>query len=257
MQPRLLVVEDQAMNRKVLQQQLEQLGMQCMLAQNGAAALALMAGNLFDIVITDCAMPEMDGLELIRRLRALEAQGRPRSMVIALTAHAGAASAERCYEAGADAYLAKPLRLAELADALQRWHDASPPLTAFQAAAMSPGDVPSQGARAPVDDATLAAILGDDDPWLLHRVKQDFFAAWQESFLELRRLLEQRDADALCEAAHAAKGLAHYGAAARLAGDCGRLELLAREGRWTEAVAAFEALAFETRRLQAQLARLE
>jgi len=255
--PRLLVVEDQPVNRKVLKHQLAQLGMDCMLAENGAEALALMSGNVFDIIITDCAMPEMDGLELIRRLRVLETGGRQRSMVIALTAHVGAASAELCYEAGADAYLAKPLRLAELAEALRRWHGDDPSLAASPTAAMAPREAPADGGHTPIDSTALAAILGDEDPRLLRLTMQDFFSAWQESLPELRQLLEQRDADALCEAAHAAKGLAHYGAAARLAGDCGRLERLARERRWIEAAAAFEALALETRRLQAQLAQLE
>jgi two-component system, sensor histidine kinase and response regulator len=255
--PRLLVVEDQAVNRKVLKHQLAQLGVDCMLAENGVEALSLVSANEFDIIITDCAMPEMDGLELIRRLRVLETQGRRRSTVIALTAHVGAASAEHCYAAGADAYLAKPLRLAELAEALRQWHGGDPSHTASRTAAMAPQEASAAGGDAAIDSTALAAILGSEDPRLLRLTMRDFLSAWQESLPELRQLLEQRDADALCEAAHAAKGLAHYGAATRLAGDCGWLERLARERRWIEAAAAFEALAFETRRVQTQLAQLE
>ncbi|MGD1876527.1 MAG: ATP-binding protein [Kiloniellaceae bacterium] len=257
--PRLLVVEDQPMNQKVLQRQLERLGIDCQLAENGQAALDLLAHIHYDVIITDCSMPVMDGLELTRRVRAQEAEGRQRSTIIALTANAITGSAQACYEAGADAYLSKPLKLAELSATLMQWHNAAPATNAGNDGT-NVGDKadatasPSEDDAAPaIDRAALARLIGQDDPAAIDQIAREFFYSWQDSLSALDHLLKQQDAEGLAEAAHAAKGTAHYGAAERLATVCASLEALARSERWTEAAAAVQDLKCETRRLQTSL----
>ncbi len=119
----LLLAEDNAVNVRIVTRVLEKLGHRVSHAPNGAVALAkLAAGHGFDAVLMDVQMPELDGLEATRRLRADEArEGRPRVPVIALTAHAMKGDDETCRAAGMDSYLSKPidpLRLRESLDAV-------------------------------------------------------------------------------------------------------------------------------------------
>ena len=122
---RVLVVEDNAVNRLVVQAMLERLGMAVVLAEDGAQAVAAVAAERFDLVLMDCQMPVMDGYEAARRIRAAGADG-ARVPIVALTAHALAEDRQRCADAGMNDYLAKPVTGQALADALRR-HLPGPP----------------------------------------------------------------------------------------------------------------------------------
>ncbi|MCC6414483.1 MAG: transporter substrate-binding domain-containing protein [Opitutaceae bacterium] len=123
---RVLVAEDNAVNRKVVALQLKRLGSPCVLVENGVQALAYLRSGTCDVVLMDCEMPEMDGLEATRRIRAREAERRARGenfpplCIIAVTANAMRGDREACLAAGMDDYLSKPLRLPELSAALGR-----------------------------------------------------------------------------------------------------------------------------------------
>jgi CheY-like chemotaxis protein len=115
---RILVAEDNVINQLVAVRLLEKQGHTVALAVNGKEALALLAAGQFDAVFMDVQMPEMDGLEATAAIRAGE-RGTGRHLpIIALTAHALPADRERCLASGMDAYLAKPVRGSDLADAL-------------------------------------------------------------------------------------------------------------------------------------------
>ena len=255
--PSLLVVEDQPMNQKILERQLERLGVPCDLAANGLEALEMLARKHYEVIITDCAMPVMDGLELTRRIRAGEAAGTQRSTIIALTANAITGSAQACHEAGADLYLSKPLKLGELSAALTRGG------AAVASGAPLPQDDP-RGTSArevaatttpPIDRAGLAELIGQNDPAQIDQILREFSYNWQDSLSAIEHQLRARDAAGLREAAHAAKGTARYGMAARLADDCAQLEKLANDARWTASAAIVERLRRETRRLHLYLAQ--
>ena len=119
---RVLVVEDNAVNQKVVVRTLERLGVGADVAGDGAEALAALRraaeeGRPYQAVLMDVQMPVMDGHEATRRLRAeLPAQAQP--WVVALTANAMEGDREACLEAGADDYLSKPVRREELAAAI-------------------------------------------------------------------------------------------------------------------------------------------
>lgn len=119
----VLVVEDQPVNRMVINGLLQKLGITPLHADNGQAALeALQAHPEIELVLMDCEMPVMDGYEATRQWRLIEAaQQRPRLRIVALTAHAMSEHRERCLDAGMDDHLAKPVMLKELAAMLQRW----------------------------------------------------------------------------------------------------------------------------------------
>jgi CheY-like chemotaxis protein/HPt (histidine-containing phosphotransfer) domain-containing protein len=248
--PAILVVEDQPMNQMVLRRQLARLGANCDLAENGREALDMLADNRYDIVITDCSMPVMDGFELSRKLRAEELAGRPRSTIIALTANAVSGDAQRCFIAGMDAYLPKPVSLADLATMLKRWYRPTDTVTTVPQGGNDPEVGAEDTAETPINRKALAELLGEDDPEVLDQLVRDFFRCWQGSLAALDRPLDDRNAPSLVEAAHAAKGTARYGAADRLAVGCARLEEAAKAQQWVESAAIVEQLKQDTHHLE-------
>ncbi len=116
---RVLVVEDDRVNQRVIQLILQKLGVDSALAGEGQAAVDAVAATRFDAVLMDCQMPGMDGFEATRQIRAFLA-GRPLP-IIALTANAMNADREACSAAGMDDFIAKPVRQDELRAVLARW----------------------------------------------------------------------------------------------------------------------------------------
>jgi len=115
---RILVAEDHVVNREVVLALLRKLGFEATAVPNGAEAVQAVEHGAYDLVLMDCEMPVMDGYEATRRIRASLHPGTP---VIALTANAMASDRDRCMRAGMDDYLAKPVDLRRLADALDKW----------------------------------------------------------------------------------------------------------------------------------------
>ena len=125
---RLLLAEDEPVNRLAAKLMLERLGHRVDQAADGEEALAALARSPYDCVLLDISMPVLDGLQVVRRLRALEAESRrPRTPVVAMTAHAMAGDRERFLGEGCDGYLAKPVDLDELTQALAEAARPTPP----------------------------------------------------------------------------------------------------------------------------------
>jgi len=116
----VLLVEDNPANQLMAQTLLKKLGCTFDLAENGVDALKAVESTRYDLVLMDCMMPDMDGYEATRRLRAREAGGARRLPVIALTANALSSDGERCRAAGMDDYVAKPYSLEQLKEAIDR-----------------------------------------------------------------------------------------------------------------------------------------
>ncbi|HUB24778.1 MAG TPA: ATP-binding protein [Tepidisphaeraceae bacterium] len=112
----LLVAEDHDMNQFLTREILKRGGCTCQIVADGSQAVAALENGRFDLVLMDCQMPVMDGLEATRRIRQREAvrEVSRRIPVIALTAEAIGGDRERCLAAGMDAYLSKPINQAEL-----------------------------------------------------------------------------------------------------------------------------------------------
>jgi two-component system sensor histidine kinase/response regulator len=126
---RILIAEDNPVNREVAGEALRQLGCQVDSANDGQQAIAGWEAARYDVILMDCHMPNMDGIEAAKIIRVREAtDGRPRTPILALTANARGEDYERCIAAGMDDYLTKPLTLDELRVALDRWvgHRAAP-----------------------------------------------------------------------------------------------------------------------------------
>jgi signal transduction histidine kinase/CheY-like chemotaxis protein len=117
---RVLLAEDNAVNRRLAELLLKKQGHSVAVAENGRQAVALFDGDLFDLILMDVQMPEMDGLEATAAIRKREAEtGARRIPIIALTAHAMNGDRERCVAAGMDGYISKPISPQELYRTIQ------------------------------------------------------------------------------------------------------------------------------------------
>ena len=121
----VLVAEDHPVNQENAREMLALLGLEVSIVDDGHKALEAAITGGFDLVLMDWQMPEMDGLEAVRRIREHEATtGSARLPVVAVTANALDGDRETCLAAGMDDYVSKPFRLAALRDVLSRWLDA-------------------------------------------------------------------------------------------------------------------------------------
>ncbi|MBC7924613.1 MAG: response regulator [Bryobacteraceae bacterium] len=115
----ILVAEDNPVNRKVVQALLTRLGYGATFVVNGIEAVQAFRQTSYDLILMDCHMPQMDGYEATRQIRALGAGGQS-VRIVALTANALASDRDKCLEAGMDDYVAKPVRYEEFAEVISR-----------------------------------------------------------------------------------------------------------------------------------------
>ena len=157
---RILLAEDNAVNQKVALSYLSKMGYRAEVAATGLEALEAARRNEYDVVLMDVQMPEMDGLEATRRIRALR-PGERRPWIVALTASAMTGDAERCSAAGMDDYLSKPVRIDELAAALRRAPRSAPaPAAPAGTPVLSAGPLELlRGLEAPGEDGFVASLL--------------------------------------------------------------------------------------------------
>jgi signal transduction histidine kinase/DNA-binding response OmpR family regulator len=117
----ILIVEDNLINQRVVLKLIEHFGFSADTASNGRLAIAACEKKVYDLILMDVQMPEMDGFEATAGIRALEAEkGRAHTPIVALTAHALQGYDEQCKAAGMDDYLSKPIEAKEFLDALER-----------------------------------------------------------------------------------------------------------------------------------------
>ena len=117
----VLLVEDNAVNRTVIEHQLRGLGLEYSTAEDGQKGLEMWQNGAFDLVLSDIHMPEMNGYDMSRAIRSKEAEcGSKPVPIVAITANALQGEAEKCFEAGMDACLSKPVKLNDLAEKLER-----------------------------------------------------------------------------------------------------------------------------------------
>jgi CheY-like chemotaxis protein len=117
---RVLVAEDNAVNRKTASRMLELLGCHVDVATDGEEAVRMLASDSYDLIFMDCQMPKLDGYEATREIRRREASGGIRTTIIAMTAHALPGDREKCIEAGMDDYVSKPIRKDAVSEVINR-----------------------------------------------------------------------------------------------------------------------------------------
>ena len=119
---RILVVEDNPVNQKVAQAMLRKMGLRADVVANGQEAINALQMITYDLVLMDCQMPEMDGLEATRVIRLEGSKAlNPRIPIIAMTAATMQGDREKCIQAGMNDFIAKPVQQRELAEIIDRW----------------------------------------------------------------------------------------------------------------------------------------
>jgi signal transduction histidine kinase/CheY-like chemotaxis protein/CHASE3 domain sensor protein/HPt (histidine-containing phosphotransfer) domain-containing protein len=253
----LLLVDDHPINRMVLLKQINALGYASEVAENGLEALEHWTAGGIALIVTDCNMPEMNGYELARRIRACEARnGHGHTPIIACTANALGGEAENCFAAGMDDYLAKPIDLTQLAGKLTQWL----PIAGDGPAGVQPGARLGQYARFDentlLDPAVLAEITGGDPAMerdLLIRFRR---YNTEDGFL-LMNAVEKEDVAEVARTSHRIKGASKTIGAMALAAICDRLERASRANDWPNVVWNMGTFRDEFQQLDAYLAAIE
>ena len=118
---RILLVDDHPPNRTIVLQQLRRLGYAADVAGDGREAVDAVRKTRYELVLMDCLMPEVDGFEATRQIRAWETHSGSHAAIVAMTANAMEGDREACLRAGMDDYIAKPVRLAQLRRIVERY----------------------------------------------------------------------------------------------------------------------------------------
>jgi CheY-like chemotaxis protein/HPt (histidine-containing phosphotransfer) domain-containing protein len=224
---RVLVLEDRLVNQTIIQRQLRSLGVGCTIAGDGAEGLARLAFNTrFDAILCDCSMPVMNGYDFTRALREREAANpaEARTPVIAMTANAFREDMEKCFEAGMDDFIAKPVTLQRLATVLGHWIGAADSAPGARAEAQKVNGADGK----PFDLSIIRDVLGDADDGTVREMLTAFGQAAQESWKEVERALGGIDAIQIERAAHGAKGEARTAGAVGLVAAYQQMEEAAR-----------------------------
>ena len=210
----ILLVEDVEVNREVITELLATVGLTVRMAENGAEALEAVSRQLPDLILMDCHMPVMDGYEATARLRANPVTGD--IPVIALTANALVADQKKCFGAGMNAHVAKPLRMEALYQKIlqclpdyQPRTNESPPATEAPASA-APVSLPESLPEFPgIDVAVGLAHVGGRPHFLLRVLKQFRDNLGQHFTPQFRAAQAVADWEVQVRLAHSMKGVAH------------------------------------------------
>jgi signal transduction histidine kinase/HPt (histidine-containing phosphotransfer) domain-containing protein len=231
---RVLLVEDNLINRKLTLAVLEKEGHSVTVAENGAAGLESFRHGTFDVVLMDVQMPCMDGMEATLAIRAHERISGGRVPVIAFTAHATVTDRERCMRAGMDGYLSKPIRPTELLEAVER------PI----------GLPPAK--RVVLDRAALLERV-DGDRKLLSEIAALFLGEYGRLLTGARDAVARRDRPDFYTAIHTLRGMLHGLSADAAQQIAGTLQALDLENDRDKLAATFELLEQEVNSLKTEL----
>jgi len=233
---RVLVAEDYEINQVVVREFLRRFGLECEVVSDGRAALQRARSGEFDLVLLDCQMPLMDGLQVASEVRVIENTGRGlarnglRIPIVALTANAIAGDKEACLAAGMDDYLTKPMTCQTLTDVLLRWLPVPQPRGASRTVCepVQRSSICSASMSAAFDaEQLLNQCFGDNE--LAVELLNMFEVRGEQSLQDLEKALANTDCVAVHHLSHGVKGIAANLCAASLRMSAGQLEHLSGE----------------------------
>ncbi|WNZ43339.1 response regulator [Leptolyngbya boryana CZ1] len=271
---RILLVEDNAINQKLVLQLLQRMGYRADVAGNGLEAIAALHRQSYDLVFMDVQMPEMDGLTATRKIcQQWSPQQRPR--IVAMTANAMQHDRQKCLDAGMDGYISKPIRLEELTKALKTTHplpsphsketlstqhhmELSLPVTIDTSFTLVPQEAQQPISNAhdepkaesttalnsegsilpmPLDETVfqdLAYAIGEENSEILLETISSYLEDAPGYLQSIQDGLTQGDTEGIVRAAHTLKGISAVFGAIQLAQLCERLEAFGVNGHIPE-----------------------
>jgi len=248
---RALVAEDNAVNRLVVTKALEREGHVVHSANNGREAVEAWQRDRFDLILMDCQMPEIDGYEATRAIRALERSTGGHTRIVAVTANAMKGDRERCLAAGMDEYLAKPLQreglMRALRPLLERGGESQG--EAVEATSVTPRDA----GDVPLDRNRLTEIAGGDADFaqeLIHLFIEDT----AQHIAALGEAIAQADAETVRKVGHTLKGSSSNIGAEPLRCAAFEVEMQGKAGDLVQATTSLTLIQREFDRLREALA---
>jgi PAS domain S-box-containing protein len=232
---RVLLVEDNEVNRKVAVRLLQRLGYEVDVAEDGVEAVEKTAQCRYDAVLMDVHMPRMDGLEATRRIRERERITGGHRVIIAMTASAMKEDMERCLASGMDDYLSKPVKVEVLQEMLEKWQVS---------------DLPEETADLPpIEHGFLAEITGGDEEFQ-RELLQEFLRTLPPLLEQVEQSLHAGDYKSLVHAAHTIKGSARAVGARSFAEIAFALEQAGKQQRGEDASSTAQSLFAEWQRVR-------
>jgi len=225
----ILVAEDNVTNQTVILRQLALLGYAAEVVSDGKEALEALSAKSYAVLLSDCHMPGMDGYDLARAIRAREAGGRTRLPIIAITASVLQAEVNRCFEAGMDDFLGKPLEMSRLQEALRKWVAVS--RQPKEQAPATPPVADGEPAPGPIDPTALESVFGND-PGTIGEILDEFLISAKQTVEEIEQAFEQHAASDIGFLAHRLKSSSRTVGAFALAALCEVLERAGKASDW-------------------------
>lgn len=236
----ILLVEDNEVNQEVISYQLGMLGYRVEVANDGQQGLKKWQDGQFDLVLTDCHMPVLDGFSMTKAIRSEEIKkGHIRVPIIAITANALQGEAENCLAAGMDDYLSKPVELRQIGRTLNKWlakagpdnRDSTTKKAAPDTAKVDGENADLMTSSPAVDPSALSKIIGDD-PALNRKFLDKFVDQVAVIAREIHTAFKSGSAGQVGELGHKLKSSARAIGANELADWCGELEQAGKTADW-------------------------
>ncbi len=247
----ILVVEDNPVNQKVAATMLEKRGHRVVVASNGREALEALDKERVDLVLMDVQMPEMDGFKATELIRDREKGNGGHIPIVAMTAHAMKGDREKCLAAGMDSYMSKPIRAEDLfliiEDLAHRSQD--------KKKESSPSSKHVEAFAEDILDLSKAMSTVAGDRVLFEEIANLFLEDAADKIVKLREGVVRGDASVVAQTAHTLKGSVGYFGAKRAFDAVYRLELMGKNGTWTEAETAQLELEREFKALETAIKR--
>ena len=223
----VLVAEDNETNRNVIRQQLTMLGFVAEVAEDGMQALQMWREEKYELLLTDCHMPELDGYDLARAIRSEEGDSR-HTNIVAITADALKGTAEKCRAAGMDDYVTKPMQIPQLRDVLEKW-------SSYTFGEKGGNELLDDSVENPaIDPGALSSMLGSNDLEMLNKFYANFLETSQDTVDQIIAAHAVGETERVGKLAHKLKSSARTVGANALADCCLDIELAGKAGNVQE-----------------------
>jgi signal transduction histidine kinase/CheY-like chemotaxis protein/HPt (histidine-containing phosphotransfer) domain-containing protein len=234
----ILLAEDNLTNQLVIHKQLNALGYQCEIANNGKEGFEMWKAKPYCMLISDCHMPIWDGFQLTDAIRKDEKNTKKHAPIVAITANALHGEAERCLAAGMDDYMAKPVAMKTLKLTLVKWMGEGSTFgqtdaesSVETAVPVEPPTQPNADSTCPIDDRMLKGMFGDDEE-TIKDILQSFIEPSGAIVTDLIAAHSARSAGDIKAQAHKLKSSSRSIGANEMADTCKALETAGRESNW-------------------------